>query len=130
MPAPRWLARFNLHVTNRILGPLATRLRGWAMVVHVGRKTGREYRTPVMIFPRGDRVLIALTDGPESQWVQNILAAKRCRLETSQGVFNLSDPVIRHDERRSAMPRLVRLFLGVVNVSDFLELKISPPSTN
>ena len=23
MPLPRWLARFNLHVTNRILGPLA-----------------------------------------------------------------------------------------------------------
>jgi hypothetical protein len=26
MPAPPWLARFNLHVTNRILGPLAGRL--------------------------------------------------------------------------------------------------------
>jgi hypothetical protein len=34
MPLPRWLARFNLHVTNRILGPhFSTRVRtadsGW-----------------------------------------------------------------------------------------------------
>ncbi len=68
MPAPRWLARFNLYVTNRILGPLASRLPGMGVVLHVGRKTGRLYRTPVLIFRRGDRLIIALTYGRQSQW--------------------------------------------------------------
>ena len=57
MPAPRWLARFNLHVTNRVLGPLARRLPGWGVVVHTGRTTQRRYRTPVLIFRRGDLIL-------------------------------------------------------------------------
>ena len=39
MPAPRWLARFNLQVTNHLLGPLARRLPGWGVVLHIGRKT-------------------------------------------------------------------------------------------
>jgi hypothetical protein len=38
MPAPRWLARFNLHVTNRIVGPLASLLPGMRVVVHVGER--------------------------------------------------------------------------------------------
>src|SRR6266568_2402933 len=71
MPFPRWLARFNLRVTNHVLGPLATRLPGMGVVVHVGRKTHREYRTPVMIFRQDSRVTIALTYGPESQWIHN-----------------------------------------------------------
>ena len=38
MPAPRWLARFNLVVTNRLLGPLARHLPGMGVVLHIGRK--------------------------------------------------------------------------------------------
>lgn len=70
MPAPRWLARFNPRVTNHILGPLAKRLPGMGIVIHTGRRTHRQYRTPVMFFKHGDDFVIALTFGRESQWVQ------------------------------------------------------------
>ncbi len=50
MPDPRWLARFNLHVTNRLVGPLARHMPGMGVDVHVGRKTHRQYRTPVLVF--------------------------------------------------------------------------------
>lgn len=82
MPLPRWVARFNLYVTNRLLGPLASRLPGMGVVIHVGRKTHRRYRTPVLVFRRGNRLIIALTYGRESQWVHNVLAQDGCRLET------------------------------------------------
>jgi hypothetical protein len=39
MPFPRWLARINLHITNRVLGPIASRSPGMAVVMHVGRKS-------------------------------------------------------------------------------------------
>jgi hypothetical protein len=74
MPAPRRLARFNLHVTNRVLGPLARYMPGMGVVMHVGRKTHRQYRTPVLVFQRGDHFIIALTYRRESQCVQNVLA--------------------------------------------------------
>jgi deazaflavin-dependent oxidoreductase (nitroreductase family) len=122
MPLPRWLARFNFRVTNHLLSPLAERLPGWGVVVHTGRKTHRQYRTPVFVFRRGDRFIIALTYGRESQWVQNILAEGGCELETQGLRIRLSHPHLFHDENRDAVPALTRGMLAVFNVSDFLEL--------
>jgi hypothetical protein len=73
MPFPRWLARVNLHVTNRVLGPLASRVPGMGVIIHLGRKSHQQYRTPVMVFRRSNRFIIALTYGRDSQWVQNVL---------------------------------------------------------
>ncbi len=125
MPAPRWLARVNLHLTNRVLGPLASRLPGMGVVLHIGRKSHRRYRTPVLIFRRGDRMIIALTYGRESQWVHNVLAEAGCDLETERRILRLVHPVLFHDEQRGAMPAFVRFMLGLLNVSDFLELTIA-----
>ena len=122
MPAPRWLARFNLHVTNRILGPLALRMPGMGVVVHVGRTTRRVYRTPVLVFRRDNHFLIALTYGRESQWVQNVTARNGCELQTEGRMVRLVNPYLFHDEKRRAMPGFVRFALGLLNVSDFLEL--------
>jgi deazaflavin-dependent oxidoreductase (nitroreductase family) len=122
MPFPRWLARLNLHVTNRVLEPVATWVPGMGVVVHVGRKTHRPYRTPVMVFPRNNQMIIALTYGRDSQWVQNVLAANGCELETMGRKLRFSQPRLFRDERRESMPTFVRFFLGILNVSDFLEL--------
>jgi deazaflavin-dependent oxidoreductase (nitroreductase family) len=121
MPFPRWLARVNLHVTNRILGPLATRLPGMGVIIHEGRKTRRRFRTPVLVFPRGRQFIIALTYGRESQWVQNVLAEGGCELETAGRFVHLTNPRVFHDARRSMMPAVVRIGLRLLNVSDFLE---------
>ena len=77
MPLPRAVARFNRHVTNRILGPFAYVLPLFGVVVHRGRRSRRLYRTPVNVFRRPGGVVIALTYGPESDWVRNVLAAGR-----------------------------------------------------
>ena len=125
MPAPRWLARMNVHVTNPILDPLAQRLPGMGVVLHIGRKTHRPYRTPVMVFRQHDHFLIALTYGRESQWVQNVLAKGNCELETQGRTLPLSKPRLIHDPQRRAVPPIVGVALGVLNVSDFLELALS-----
>ena len=125
MPAPRWLARLNLHVTNRILGPLATRMPGMGVIIHTGRKTHRRYRTPVLVFRRGNHFIIALTYGRESQWVLNVMAQDGCELETQGRTLCLSHPRLFHDEQRRAMPSPVRLMLGLLNVSDFFDIAIA-----
>ncbi len=123
MPAPRWLARVNRRVTNRLLGPLAPRLPGFGVVVHTGRKTHRRYRTPVNVFRRADGYVIALTYGPDADWVRNVLASGGCTLETRGRTLRLTRPRLFHDERRRAVPLPVRLVLGVLRIGDFLELK-------
>lgn len=121
MPLPRWVARFNRRVTNPALGPLAGRVRYFAVVEHRGRASGRIYRTPVNAFPDGDRFLIALTYGREVDWVKNVVASGRCRLIHRGRPINVTGPrVVRL--REGAIPGWIRRFLRVLGVDEALEL--------
>ena len=88
---PKAVARFNSHVTNRVSRPLAGHLPGFAVVTHVGRRSGRIYQTPVNMFRDGERYVFALTYGPDVQWVKNILAAGECELVTRGRTIRLID---------------------------------------
>lgn len=122
MPLPHSVARFNKRVTNRLTGRLATHLPGFGVLVHTGRKTHRQYRTPINIFQHAGKYIIALTYGPDADWVRNVLASGDCMLETRGRTFRLSRPHLFHDEHRRSMPAHVRLVLGLTHVYDFLEL--------
>jgi deazaflavin-dependent oxidoreductase (nitroreductase family) len=123
MPLPKRLARFNLLVTNRVLGPLARRAPGFAIVSHVGRRSGRAYRTPVNLFRSGDRYVIALTYGADSQWVRNVLAAGWTDVEIRGKRIHLTDPEIVHDPSASLVPSPIRPMLRALKVSDFMLLR-------
>jgi deazaflavin-dependent oxidoreductase (nitroreductase family) len=122
MPLPKSLARFNLSVTNPILGHAAKRLPGFAIVLHMGRRSGREYRTPVNLFRAGDSFVIALTYGADTQWVRNVLAAGGCRVLTRGRELPLTAPRIVRDPRRGPVPAPVRPLLGAIGVDDFMLL--------
>ncbi|SKG70783.1 hydrolase [Mycobacteroides abscessus subsp. bolletii] len=77
---PRWLARFNLRVTNPVQGLWAPHLPPWAVVEHQGRKSGRWYSTPVLAFPVAGGLAIGLPYGADSQWVLNLLASTQGRV--------------------------------------------------
>ncbi|EON32382.1 hypothetical protein GTC6_12448 [Gordonia terrae C-6] len=47
----------------------------YAMVEHVGRKSGRHYSIPVLAWVDGDRLTIILTYGRHTDWVRNVQAA-------------------------------------------------------
>ncbi|HKW16648.1 MAG TPA: nitroreductase family deazaflavin-dependent oxidoreductase [Terriglobales bacterium] len=120
----RWVAAFNLRVTNRITGRFADRLPGFGIITHVGRKSGRTFHTPVNVFARPDGFLIALTYGPEAEWVRNVLAAGGCSLVTCGREYRLTRPVVEHDRARRQFPFVVRMILGVIGANDFLKLSV------
>lgn len=74
----RWLAKFNVAVTNRITGLFAGWLPGFGILTHVGRKSGKVYRTPINVFRISTGFIIALTYSSKSEWVKNVLAAGGC----------------------------------------------------
>ncbi|HVV10351.1 nitroreductase family deazaflavin-dependent oxidoreductase [Amycolatopsis sp.] len=118
------VARFNKIATNRIARPLSGRVPGFARVVHRGRKSGKVYRTPVNAFRNPEGYVVALTYGPDSDWVRNVLAAGGCELETRGRTVKLTGPRVVHDESRETMPLGVRQILGLIGVSDFLYLRL------
>jgi deazaflavin-dependent oxidoreductase (nitroreductase family) len=122
MPLPKRLAKFNRVVTNRVFGPLARFLPGFAVVSHVGRRSGRSYRTPVNLFRRGNGYVISLTYGADSQWVRNVLAAGGADIETRGRRLHLVDPEVVRDPARSPVPKPVRVPLRLANVDAFMLL--------
>jgi deazaflavin-dependent oxidoreductase (nitroreductase family) len=121
----RWVAAFNLRVTNRITGRFADRLPGFGVITHVGRKSGRTYHTPVNVFRTPDAFLVALTYGREAEWVKNVLAAGGCKLVSRGNEYQLANPAIEHDPARRNFPFVVRTILGVIGAHDFMRLSIS-----
>jgi deazaflavin-dependent oxidoreductase (nitroreductase family) len=122
-PLPPWLARFNRMVTNPLTRPVAARLPGFAVVRHVGRRSGRLYRTPVNIFRSGDRYVIALTYGAERDWVKNVLAAGGCGAETRGRIVQLTDPRVVKGGH-AVVPSAVRPILKAIGVTGFMELTL------
>jgi deazaflavin-dependent oxidoreductase (nitroreductase family) len=119
----RRIARLNKHVTNRLTRPLAPHLPGLAVVTHVGRRSGRTYRTPVNVFSRDDGFVFALTYGPRAQWVENVLAAGRCELTTRGRTYALSDPEVFRDPSRHAAAPVARPMLRLLGADEFMRMR-------
>ena len=94
------------------------------IVHHRGRKTGREYATPLGVRPApGGGFVMPLTFSQASQWYLNILAAGGCVI-TYRGADHLvAGPVVV--DRATAgpgYPRYERLALRLIGINEFLWL--------
>lgn len=118
----RWLAKFNIAVTNRITGLFAGWLPGFGIVAHMGRKSGKLYRRPT---PNG--FIIALTYSSKSEWVKNVLAAGSCELKTRGKKYQLFAPTVVRDPSRRRFPFLVRIMLGLVGADEYMEISSPLP---
>jgi deazaflavin-dependent oxidoreductase (nitroreductase family) len=121
----RWLAKINIAFNNRITGLFAGWLPGFGIPTHVGRKSGKVYRTPVNVFPAPNGFIIALTYSNQSEWVKNVLAAGGCELKTRGRKYQLATPKVAHDPSWRRFRFLVRIVLGRVGADEYMELSVS-----
>jgi deazaflavin-dependent oxidoreductase (nitroreductase family) len=127
MPIPHRMRQVNRAALNKVTRPLFRWLPGMGVVVHRGRRSGRQYQTPVNVFPRpGGRYVVALTYGPDTDWCKNVLAAGGCELLSGGRIIELTSPRLFHDENRREIRVVERAILGLLGVNDFLELRAAP----
>lgn len=126
MPLPDGLARFNRVATNRITRLVAGRVPGFGIVIHEGRRSGRKYRTPVNVFRRQGGFEIALTYGPDSDWVKNVVTAGGAEVKYRGQIHRLTNPHMVQNPRVASVPRPVRLILRLLKVDTFLLLDETP----
>jgi deazaflavin-dependent oxidoreductase (nitroreductase family) len=88
MPYPRWLAKIN----KRAFNPRQVRQGKYPVVTHVGRTSGKSYRTPIDAFPTTTGYVLVVRYGPESDWVQNILVAGDATLRVGDEDLDLESP--------------------------------------
>jgi deazaflavin-dependent oxidoreductase (nitroreductase family) len=126
VPIPKAVRRWNKAGLNRITRHVAPLLPGFGVIIHRGRRSGRQYETPVNVFPVEDGYVFALTYGPDTDWVRNVLAAGGCELRTRRRTIRLVSPRLFRDESRHAVRPVERQVLQVIGVADFLSLKTVP----
>jgi deazaflavin-dependent oxidoreductase (nitroreductase family) len=115
MQLPQWLARFNRHVTN----PVQRLWAGWAptmgLLEHVGRRSGKTYRTPLTVFSTADGVAILLTYGPDRDWLKNLRQAGGATMRRYGTSFRVGDPrVMTKAEAAPSITGLMRPLFGLL----------------
>jgi deazaflavin-dependent oxidoreductase (nitroreductase family) len=123
VPIPKQVARWNKVGLNRVVRHIAPRVSGLGLIVHRGRRSGREYRTPVQVFQARDGFIVALIYGTDTDWLRNIQAAGGGLLRTRGLTFQVSEPRVYHDEQREGIRPAERQMLRLLDVSDFVHLK-------
>lgn len=59
---------------------------------HRGRRSGRQYETPLAVLPTDDAFVIALPWGRDTDWVRNVRAAGSCTMRWKGRDFACTAP--------------------------------------
>lgn len=116
---------FNKRVTNPLLQRFAHSARGpFAILRHVGRRSGKTYETPLMVFRTDDGFVIVLTYGPNTDWHRNIQAADRSVLlwHKREYVLQRPEPIDKQAAWR-ALPPLIKRILQMRSTLNYIQVK-------
>jgi deazaflavin-dependent oxidoreductase (nitroreductase family) len=118
----------NKHFTNKILIHIAGRRFGhFAILGHTGRRSGKQYRIPIIAEPFENGFVIALTYGRRVDWCDNVLAKGGCSLLWKKKEYLLTTPEFIDKERGGmAFPAILRSVLRKMGIEDYLKLEIQP----
>ncbi len=114
MRVPRRVADFNRRVTN----PMARSVTAWiptqGTLEHVGRTSGKRYKTPLTVFETRDGYVILIGYGLESDWLKNVMAGGPTAIRRHGKTIAVSEPRLmsKADAATLVTPRS-RLFYRV-----------------
>jgi deazaflavin-dependent oxidoreductase (nitroreductase family) len=121
MHIPRFMRHVNRMLTNPIIGMFAWFVPPFAVVRHVGRKTGRTYRTPVVAFRSDAGIVIPMTYGRDVDWARNILRAKGGELERMGGRVRLRNPrIVGFERAHRRLPAALRAFFRAADFPGYV----------
>ena len=118
----------NKHFTNKILIHISGKKFGhFAILSHVGRKSGKLYRIPIIAEPIKSGFVIALTYGLKVDWYENVMANGGCSLNWKNEEFILINPeFIDKEIGMAAFPAIFRSVLRKQGIQYYLKLDIQP----
>jgi deazaflavin-dependent oxidoreductase (nitroreductase family) len=121
--------QFNKNVLNPVVLPLAgRRLRFYAIVHHVGRRSGRPYSTPVVAEPTADGFVIMLPYGKQVDWCRNVMASDGCTLFWRGQEYMVGEPeLIDEAMALERIPPSKRLAMRMLRIPQFLKVKKLTP---
>lgn len=121
MPLPRWLARIN----KRVINPREVRRGVRPVLIHVGRSSGKIYRTPLDAHALPDGYLFIPMYGPRTDWVKNVLVAGAARLSIGGKEIELESPrMVRKRDIWPLLPTTTKTPPGISGESELLRMDV------
>jgi deazaflavin-dependent oxidoreductase (nitroreductase family) len=121
---------------TKVLNPAIRRLAGRphfqmaALVRHAGRRSGRQYVTPVGAMLTGKTIVIPLTFGTESDWSRNVRAAGGCSIKLGGTDYDAVAPEVLSAAKarpviRAAYGGWQRGMFRMLGIKQFLLLRVA-----
>jgi len=126
-------AHAMLRLGTRLLNPIILSFAGsrylpvFAVIHHLGRRSGRTYSTPVAARKITDGFIIPLTFGQRADWFRNVQAAGGCTIRWKGADYPLLEPeVVDRATARPAFHPLERVLMPVIGIEQFVRLRSAP----
>ena len=118
------LRTFVKHFVNPVLRNAARSSHGpFALLRHVGRRSGKTYEIPIMVWRVADGFVIVLTYGSHVDWLRNLQAASGGSLRWHKQEYTLQKPAfIDAQTAEPALPALIRNVLRMRGVHEFVKI--------
>ena len=122
MPMPKLMA----HINKRVFNPMELRRGKRPVLRHVGRNSGRTYRTPLDAHAIDGGYLFILVYGSDSDWAQNILRSGEATLEVGGREIELIAPkVIDGETAFELLPPEVKKPANIMNIDEYLQMDLA-----
>ena len=112
------------HTLNPLTRRLARSSHGpFSIVRHVGRRSGKQYETPLIVVPISNGFVAELTYGPNVDWYKNVVAAGGCTLirNGKEYVIDKLEP-LDADTGRAAFPLPAQLILRLLKRQHYVKM--------
>ena len=115
MRVPRAVARFNRRITNPVALRVVDYLPALGILQHIGRRSGKHYRTPLLVFDTHDGYAVLVGYGPRTNWVRNVLAGGEAAIRKHGRTVAVGEPILMGKAEAAGLLRphsqpLYRLF--------------------
>ena len=113
---PDRMRYFNKRVTNPVLRGFTSFSHGpFAIIYHVGRRSGKPYETVIWVWKMRDGFVIALTLGSEVDWLRNMKATNGGKVYWHRRLYIVGKPELIDTEKAlTAFPAFFRLLFRTV----------------
>jgi deazaflavin-dependent oxidoreductase (nitroreductase family) len=122
MPVPMWVAQVN----KRVFNPLELKRGVRPVLKHVGRLSGKTYRTPLDAHAIAGGYIFIVMYGAASDWVQNVLAAGAATLEIDDHEIELVAPrLVSKEDAWKLLSATTKAPPDFLRVTEYLQMEVS-----
>src|SRR5438105_11421766 len=127
---PTRRARSPLLAATRLFNPLALALAGtrllplYGVLEHRGRRSGKVFRTPVVVRPTADGLVVPMPWGERTDWYRNVRAAGECVIRWKGRDYPLVQPeLVEAADPESGFSALLRALMTRLGITHGLRLR-------